>query len=106
MVVIDSSLVVSIAPDPSPDAAVRALLGLDRPQQSLHDTATLDADITDYDLRSGIAGYIDSAALLHAITGALSAPDRALLAAIGTSQPQPSAQCGPEFAQQIGRAHV
>src|SRR3546814_6474312 len=73
MAVIDSSLVVSIAPDPSPDAAMRALLGLDRPQQSLHDTATLDAVITDYDLRSGIAGYIDSAALLHAITGALSA---------------------------------
>lgn len=99
MAVIDSSLVVSIAPDPSPDAAMRTLLGLDRPQQSLRDAAALDAVITDYDLHSGIAGYIDSAALLHAITGALSAPDRALLAAIGTSLPQPSAQCGTEFAQ-------
>lgn len=99
MAVIDSSLVVSMAPDPSPDAAMRTLLGIDRPQHSLRDAATLDAMINDHDLHSGIAGYIDSTALLHAITGTLSAPDRALLAAIGTTQPQPSAQCGTELAR-------
>jgi hypothetical protein len=99
MAVIDSTLVLSLASDPAPDAATRAVLGLDLPDRSLQAAGTLDTVIADYGLHSGIAGYIDSTALLHATTAPLSAPDSALQVALGMPQSQPGAQCSSEFGQ-------
>ena len=99
MAVIDSTLVLSVVADPAPDAAMRSLLGMDLPAHSLQAANTLHDVIANFGLHSGIAGYIDSMALLHATSAPLSAPDSALLAALGVSQPSPSAQCSGEFEQ-------
>lgn len=99
MAVIDSTLVLSVVADPAPDAAMRSLLGMDLPAHSLQAANALHDVIANFGLHSGIAGYIDSMALLHATSAPLSAPDSALLAALGVSQPSPSAQCSGEFEQ-------
>lgn len=99
MALVDSTLVLALAPDPAPDAAMRSLLGLDLPQRSLQAAGTLDTVIADYGLHSGIAGYIDSAALLRAGHAPLGAADSALGAALGIEAVQPSAPCRDEFAQ-------
>lgn len=99
MAVIDSTLVLSVVADPAPDAAMRSLLGMDLPAHSLQAANALHDVIANFGLHSGIAGYIDSMALLHATSTPLSAPDSALLAALGVSQPSPSAQCSGEFEQ-------
>lgn len=99
MALVDSTLVLALAPDPAPDAAMRSLLGLDLPQRSLQAAGTLDAVFADYRLHSGIAGYIDSAALLRAGQAPLGAADSALAAALGIDVPQLSAPCRDEFAQ-------
>lgn len=106
MAVIDSTLVLSVVADPAPDAALRSVLGMDLPERSLLAADTLHDVIAEFDLHSGIAGYIDSMALLHATSAPLSAPDGAFLAALGMAQPVPSAQCNTElvrFAQAMPR---
>jgi hypothetical protein len=90
-------LVVTAAPV-GDDSALRTLLGIDKPVQSLRDAAPLVALNKQYGFTPFASGYVDSARLLAEFTGPSTPLQSAFLAAMKVEKPTVDATCQSEYA--------
>jgi hypothetical protein len=90
-------LVMTLAPV-GDDTALRTLLGIDRPAQSLIDGGALVAINRDYGFTPFATGYVDSARLLAQFTKPATPLETAFLAALKIEKPAIEATCQTEFA--------
>jgi len=90
-------LVATLAPRDD-DAALRTLLGIERPAQSMQDGGALPALNTQYGYLPYASGYVDTARLVALFTGAPTALETAFLTALEIEKPAVDATCQAEYA--------
>ena len=87
-------LVVTVAP--TDDAALRTLLGLDRPARTLRDSGTLQALNTQFGYLPIGSGYVDTARIADLLTSPATPVETSLLAAVGIEKPALDPACKGE----------
>lgn len=90
-------LVLTLAPA-ADDAALRTLLGIDKPAQSLGDGGTLSQINAKYGYVPYASGYVDSTRLVSLFTAAPTPLETAFLAALEIQKPEIDAACRTEYA--------
>jgi hypothetical protein len=90
-------LVLTLAPA-NDDSALRTLLGIERPAQSMQDGSALATLNRKYGYLPYASGYVDTTRLVALLTGAPSALETAFLAALDIQKPVVDATCQVEYA--------
>ena len=93
----DKHLVVTLGPG-ADDAALRILLGIERPGSTLRDSGALQALNAKFDYLPVGGGYIDSARIADLLTAPATPLETALLAAMKVEKPAVEAACKTEAA--------
>ncbi len=95
--IVDRQLVASIAPLGADPAALRQILGLERPDRSLADSGELQQIAATHGLLAQFVGVVHSDRLLAALTGPASTVDIAFLTALGIDKPRLEGACDGEW---------
>ena len=94
---IESQLVISLAPGNADPLALRGVLGLDRPAQSLADSGGLQALNKEFGLLPFASGYLDSGRLLAQFSGDSSPLEQSFLSAMEIDKPSLDPVCQSEL---------
>ena len=94
---IDGQLVISLAPGNADPLALRGVLGLDRPAQSLADTGGLRALNKEFALMPFASGYFDNRRLLAQLSGDSTPLEQAFLKAMDIEKPSLDPLCQSEL---------
>ncbi|MBD8527758.1 hypothetical protein [Pseudomarimonas arenosa] len=95
--IIDTDLVLTLAPGDANRTALRAVLGLDRPADSLAASGGLQALNNQYGFVPFASGFIDSQRLLRALTEGNDPVEQAFLTALQIDKPELNPTCKAEF---------
>lgn len=87
-------LVITVAP--TDDAALRTLLGIDRPASTLRDSGALQALNAKFGYSPIGSGYVDTARIADILVTPSTPLETALLGAVGIERPTLDAACKPE----------
>ncbi|MBB5207493.1 hypothetical protein [Chiayiivirga flava] len=93
----DRHLVITVGPG-ADDAALRTLLGIERPARSLRDSGALQALNATFGYLPVGGGYVDTARIADLLTSPATPLETALLAAIDVEKPAVDAACRSEAA--------
>lgn len=96
--VVGNHLVVSLAPRAAEPELLRTVFGLQRPDASLRDAATLAELNARFKYTEYGSGYIDTARMLALFTAASDDTEAAYLAALGIDKPSVDPVCASEYA--------
>lgn len=99
LAVLDRQLVLALAADPTPDAALRALLGLTRPSESLRASGALDRIAKRDGFDRHVLGYVNTSRILAALWDQPSTSDQAVAAAFALDLSAPDSVCRGEYEQ-------
>lgn len=92
-----NQLVLTFAP-PNDDAALRILLGVERPAQDMRNGAALIALNKQFGYLPSASGYLDTKRVVAQFTAAPTALETAFLTAFGIEKPATDAVCAGEYA--------
>ena len=99
--IVDTHLVLSLAPAGASTEALSALLGLERPEPSLIGSEQLDSLSERFGYQPGLVGFIDTGRVLATLSGESTPLEQTFLTAFGIEKPRLDATCQDEYRQLV-----